>query len=314
MKKKTHEEFVQELEKKKPHLEVLDNYINSTTPIKFRCKKCGFIFEADPIKITRNKDCPICFKGMKLNSSSFSYKSALIHNNKYDYSKVNYINAKEKVCIICHEKDENGIEHGEFWQIAHDHLNGHGCPKCAAQAAAIREADTQEDFIRKAIKVHGNKYDYSKVNYINCFTPVTIICPKHGEFQQKPIYHLQGNGCQKCNTSRGEEMVKIWLDSNNFEYIQQYSIRDTSFRNRKRIDVDFYIPNKNIFIEYNGLQHYVPKNRFGGMIQFENQQIRDEDLRTYCNNNNLKLIEISYKYNKQYKINELLNNIILGNK
>lgn len=62
-KKKTHQEFVQELKEKKPHLEVLDTYINSQTPIKFKCKNCGFIFEAEPVKIIRNKDCPICFKG-----------------------------------------------------------------------------------------------------------------------------------------------------------------------------------------------------------------------------------------------------------
>lgn len=162
---------------------------------------------------------------MKCDTSVFSYKSALVHNNKYDYSKVEYKSAKERVCIICHEKDKYGIEHGEFYQIAHDHIMGHGCPKCKAQEASIRESDTQEDFIKKAIKVHGDKYDYSKVKYVDCFTPVTIVCKKHGEFQQKPTYHLQGNGCQRCNTSRGEEMVKMWLDSNNIEYIQQYSIK-----------------------------------------------------------------------------------------
>lgn len=112
-------------------------------------------------------------------------KAKAIHGNKYDYSKVNYVNTKEKVCIIC-------PTHGEFWQRPNGHLNGLGCDKCGKTYSY-----TTEEFIEKAKQIHGNKYDYSKVKYINAQTKVCIICPIHGEFWQTPYKHLNlKEGCQ----------------------------------------------------------------------------------------------------------------------
>lgn len=131
-------------------------------------------------------------------TEEFFKKVQLIHKNedgtpKYDYSKVNYINAHTKVCIICHEKDEFGEEHGEFWIRPCEHLNHKtGCKKCSNNFM-----DT-ERFKKLASLIHDNKYDYSKVEYVNSKTKVCIICPKHGEFYQVASYHLSGNGCQKC--------------------------------------------------------------------------------------------------------------------
>ena len=115
------------------------------------------------------------------------------HEGKYDYSKVDYVNSKTKVCIICNEP-----EHGEFWQTPNDHTKGHGCPKCKGDKTREKKTSTKEEFIKKARLVHGNKYDYSKVEYVNSRTKLCIICPKHGEFLQKPNNHTQGQGCPKC--------------------------------------------------------------------------------------------------------------------
>lgn len=117
-----------------------------------------------------------------------------IHNNKYDYSKTVYSSTNINVCIICHEKDENGNEHGEFYQTPKNHLRGHGCPKCKNVAAY-----TTNSIIEKFKVIHSDKYDYSKVKYKNAYTKVCITCPIHGEFWQKPNDHLQGKGCSKCN-------------------------------------------------------------------------------------------------------------------
>lgn len=121
---------------------------------------------------------------------TFFEKANIVHNNKYNYSKFVYINSQVKGCIIC-------PIHGEFFQSPSSHLRGYGCPECGK----IRQGkkDDKETFIEKAKVVHGNKYDYSKVNYINSGTKVTIICPKHAEFQQTPQNHLNGQGCPKCN-------------------------------------------------------------------------------------------------------------------
>ena len=113
-----------------------------------------------------------------------------IHGNKYDYSKVDYVDSQTKVIIIC-------PKHGEFPQTPTIHLQGSGCPKCGNDRTALRM--TNEDFINKARAVHGDKYDYSKVQYAYNKIEVCIICPEHGEFWQKPVLHLSGCGCSICS-------------------------------------------------------------------------------------------------------------------
>ena len=129
-------------------------------------------------------------------TKQFIEEAKLIHGDKYDYSKVEYVNAKTKVCIIC-------PEHGEFWQTPDKHINNKcGCGKCGDEIVSKKRAKTIEDFIEKARKVHGDKYDYSKVEYVNNHTNIIIICPEHGEFLQLPANHFKGCGCQKCGGNK----------------------------------------------------------------------------------------------------------------
>ena len=102
---------------------------------------------------------------------TFIEKARKVHGNKYDYSKVEYHNNHEKVCIIC-------PEHGEFWQTPKNHLKGCNCPKCSNVYKM-----SNEEWIEKAREIHGDKYDYSKTHYISNKLKVKIICPKHGEFE-----------------------------------------------------------------------------------------------------------------------------------
>ena len=121
----------------------------------------------------------------------FIEKAQKRHGNKYDYSKVEYHGSKEKVCIIC-------PKHGEFWQYPQDHIRGNNCPICANENRGSKRRLSKEDFIKKSQEVHGSKYDYSKVNYKNVNTKITIICPIHGEFEQIGMNHILGQGCPKC--------------------------------------------------------------------------------------------------------------------
>ena len=127
----------------------------------------------------------------KLSKEEFIKKAKLVHCNKYDYSKVEYINTRTKVCIIC-------PEHGEFWQTPHSHINKRGCPICWKLRKSKNMTLTNDEFIKKAKQTHGDKYDYSKVEYINTRTKVCIICPEHGEFWQIPNIHIRGSECPKC--------------------------------------------------------------------------------------------------------------------
>ena len=130
--------------------------------------------------------------GKKITTEEFIHKAKEVHGDKYDYSKVNYVNAKTKVCIIC-------SKHGEVMVNPHHFLNGHGCPKCGKDKIGELRRKTLENFIEEAHKVHGNKYDYSKVKYVNTNTKVRIICPIHGEFEQRPADHIKGVGCKYCS-------------------------------------------------------------------------------------------------------------------
>ena len=105
----------------------------------------------------------------------FIRKAQSVHGDKYDYTKVNYIDSHTKVEIIC-------PRHGSFFQNPHSHLLGIGCAKCGHEYVSIKNRSTAEEFIIKARQIHGNEYNYDKVNYVNSKTPVCIICSKHGEF------------------------------------------------------------------------------------------------------------------------------------
>jgi len=174
----------------------LVDYINAKTKVKIICKIHG-IFEQKPdAHINQKQGCPKCAGVKKLTQKEFIKKAKLIHGNTYNYSLVKYKNSTTKICIIC-------PVHGKFWQSPNKHLKGQGCPKCSGNTKL-----TIEEFIKRSEEIHGNKYDYSEVEYKNAFTKVKIICPKHGEFEQGPNNHLQGQGCPKCSLQRRSDKRK----------------------------------------------------------------------------------------------------------
>ena len=146
----------------------------------------------------------------------FIAKARERHGDKYDYSKVVYKNSTEKVCIIC-------PEHGEFWQTPAAHVRGNQCPECANEKRGIRKKWTKEIFIRRAKEVHGDRYDYSMVEYNGNEEKVCIICPEHGEFWQTPASHIFAkSGCPKC-AHRGltrDELIEEFkrIHGNKYDY------------------------------------------------------------------------------------------------
>jgi len=109
------------------------------------------------------------------------------HGNKYDYSKVDYTKSTEKVVIIC-------SQHGEFSQVAAEHVRGRGCDKCGGTAKS-----NKEEFVQKSKEVHNSKYDYTESVYVNDSVKLRILCNKCSlTFDQSPNNHLQGHGCPYC--------------------------------------------------------------------------------------------------------------------
>lgn len=137
--------------------------------------------------------------------NSFVERANKVHNNKYSYEKVNYINSLTKVIITC-------PIHGDFEQSPAQHLSRHGCPKCATIYIKSKISSNTKDFIEKAKQIHGDKYDYSKVLYVNNRNPVEIICPEHGSFYQTPKNHLKNGGCKKCGYEKVGELCRKTSD------------------------------------------------------------------------------------------------------
>jgi hypothetical protein len=166
----------------------LVDYKNNSTPVNIICKKHGVFPQSYVHHVTRKQGCPTCYGSPKKTTQEFIDQAKLVHpNKKYDYSLVDYKNNKTDVEIIC-----NVDNHGVFPQPPIRHLSGEGCPKCAGKNK------NTDDIIKQFRQKHGNKYDYSKVNFVNNKTDVIIGCPTHGDFPLDPGHHLMGVGCRKC--------------------------------------------------------------------------------------------------------------------
>ncbi len=150
-----------------------------------------------------------------MTTEEFISKARAIHGDKYDYSKVEYVNKKTKVCIVCKK-------HGEFWQSPEKNFIGQGCEKCSRESRAQKMSSGKELFIEKAYAVHHGFYNYSEVVYINSHSKIRIICPKHGVFEQNPASHLQGHGCPICATNEIADQNRIWTYETCMKEAQKY--------------------------------------------------------------------------------------------
>lgn len=275
------------------------DYKNNNTNVKIICKKHG-VFEQLPTNHISGKGCKFCANNVLCTLESFILKAKKIHNNKYCYDKVEYKNINTKIAIICKI-------HGEFNQIPQHHLNGRGCVLCGNKIKNKERTKTIEWFKKEANKIHKNKYDYSNSVYISNKALLLITCIKHGEFKQRPDHHLSGVGCPKCKISKGESEVGSWLEKNNIIFETQKKFKDCVFESELKFD--FYLPDKNLCIEYNGKQHFEPVGYFGGIEAFKKQIKRDQIKVQYCKDNKINFLTINFNENIENKLNEHVANI-----
>jgi len=262
-------------------------YINNNTKIKILCFSHG-LFEQTPKNHLKNHGCSKCAiestsEQLRLTQKEFIEKSNIKHKNLYNYNKSIYVNNYEKVIITC-------LQHGDFKIRPHQHFNGIGCSKCSGN-----HQYSTEEFIKKCKKVHNNKYDYTKTNYINGKSKIIIICSKHGEFQQTASHHLSGVACSGCNESKGEKKIREFLNENNIKFIAQKKFNDcVNPINGCKLKFDFFLPENNTCIEFDGMQHFKPIKYFGGLSHFK-QVIKFDSIKNgFCDKQNIKLIRIKY--------------------
>lgn len=217
MKKSNTKEFIDKA--KKVHGDKYDysqvNYVDSKTKIKIICPIHG-VFEQQPNNHLTGFECLECGGKKKLTTHTFIDKAKKAHNDKYDYSQVNYVNNRTKIKIIC-------PTHGVFEQTPNDHLNGYGCPDCGGTKRL-----TTDKFIDKAKEIHADRYDYSLCDYKTTIKKVKLICPTHGAFEITPNNHLNGKGCRQCGLDNGVWSYSLWeqkgLKSVNYDSFKLYII------------------------------------------------------------------------------------------
>ena len=231
----------------------------------------------------------------------FIEKAKKIHSDKYDYSKVEYNNCKEKVCIIC-------PIHGEFWQTPTGHIDKKAeCPKCKGN-----HRYTTEEFLNSIDKDIRSKYDFSKFIYKKTHDKSVVICPKHGEFLQSPHNIRKGIGCPKCKESKLEMEVMNFLEKNNITYIYEYKFS----KNNKKQSLDFFLSEYNIGIECQGIQHFKPVDFAGkgekwALNEYKHIIELDESKRKECKENGIKLFYYTDKKEevKNFEVSCFLNKI-----
>ncbi len=223
--------------------------------LKCGCSKCGRVTAKSKIN--------------KYDTNYFIKYAIEVHADKYDYSQSQCFNATDKVEINC-------PLHGTFSQNANQHLQGHGCPKCNFDQMAEDRTMGKEIFIIKSKELFGKKYDYSKVEYINGQKNVCLICQIHGEFKVTPNNHLsKKSGCPICNESKLERELASVLDKINVKYERQ-----KRFNWLGRQSLDIYLPEHNLAIECQGIQHFAPVDFAGKGKKWANQsfeKIKEKD-------------------------------------
>lgn len=277
------------------------NYVNGRTKVKIICPIHGEFWQVPHNHISRKCGCPKCTKHF-VGLDGFIEKAEKVHGkDKYDYSKVDFQGNRTKIEIIC-------PIHGSFWTLPYNFLHGQNCPICSLNNRKIGA----DEFIRRAKEVHGNEYDYSLVNYVSMKSPVEIICPIHGVFKQRPYDHLQGCGCFQCKESHLEADIANLLLYNNIKFEFQKTWDWLIYKGNQYLD--FYLPEYNIGIECQGIQHFEPIGFFGGEEGYKYAMDRDRNKHDLLIDHNIKLlyysnIEGPYPYTVCHTTYEILKEI-----
>jgi very-short-patch-repair endonuclease len=269
----------------------LVDYVNNNTNVLIICPIHGEFLQR-PDNHYHGEGCFKCGKISMVNKQKIPFNELIekfnkIHNNKYDYSLVKYVNMDMMIDIIC-------PIHGKFTQSSSNHLHKHGCPDCTKNRKS-----TTEKFIEKSQLIHGDKYDYSLVNYINAHKNIKIRCKEHNYvFDIMPNNHIHikhKRGCPICKESSGERIIRRLLEDNNIKYDRQKRFDDCKYR--RTLPFDFYLPQYNICIEFDGEQHSNENHYFNEKNNYSETIKKDQIKTEYCKNSNIKLIRIKYSDN-----------------
>ena len=292
--RKNHDDFIEQLTMINDDIEVLEKYIDTKTPILCRCKKCDYEWNIRPNNLLNGQGCPHCNCNYK---SDEEFKQEM--NKKHPEIEVldNYINNREKLrgkCLLC----------GDIFYFCPGRIlasNVAGCPSCAIKTRNDKITKSQDAFESELSIVNPNITIIGK--YVNSHTHIKCLCKKcSNTWETTPTKLLLGSGCPKCNISNGENAICDFLDTNNLEYNLHQKFKGLTGINGGPLSYDFFIPQLNLLIEYQGVQHAKAIDFFGGENQLKIQKEHDARKKKYAINHGYKFLEIWY-----YEYNDISN-------
>ena len=281
------------------------NYENTHSYITIICGIHG-PFDQTPAGHLGGRGCTACgilkySDAQRFDKKKFITDSKKIHGETYDYSKIDYKGSNIPVTIIC-------PKHGAFEQSYTHHVQRQQkCPSCMN-----RDMDTKK-FITRAKETHGEKYNYSNVDYKLAKGKVVIICPQHGEFKQVAWNHLEGIGCPGCVdhlNSTGSQKIEQWLSVNSIEFEREKTFKSlyNQHKRKYKLRFDFYIPSHELLIEFDGRQHYLSVPLWGAEDGFKRLQENDQKKNEWAEKNSYRLLRIAYF--EEDRIDEILTSFI----
>lgn len=320
-------EFAEKLKKIFPEYKIADGeeYINNFTKMKFYCIKHKVEFESTPANLLFGKAaCPECNRENIIESRRIFEEEKFIKFMKenfsdYDILDLHYVDQYTEVSLVC-KKHPDYIIHMTPATIKRIKREGRTlCNICNKELSRLKR---QNNFFKRAISVHGDAYDFSNAYYESESIPVIgIKCNKCGRiFNMYPQNLINGKGCPCSYRSTGELQIEKWLIDNNIPFKDHVDIPNTKIVGRNSnagVEIDFCIEYNSIiyWIEYNGEQHYTLCNFFHNSLEyFEGQLQRDKNVRNYCKEHNIILIEIPWTYRTISSVFNILTEVIINGK
>ena len=290
--KKTQEEYVKEFNKQsKGDYILLSEYKGATKNIVVKHLKCDTVYNVTPTRFREGTRCPNCAIKNRTKTEE-TFKKELLDLGKGEYELLsNYINSYTSVRL----KHKNC---GTIYEVRpNDFISGRRCPYCGGGRLRKDWLKRKLSSVNSNVKILGEYKDNK--------SPIEVACKLcNNVWKPSTSNLLHGYGCPICNESHGEKYIRNYLDKNNIKYIPQKKFKD--LKDKTYLSYDFYLPNYNILIEYQGIQHYQPKDYFGGNKQFKKQQLHDKLKKDYAKANGYKLLELKYTLNTQDLVDKYL--------
>lgn len=293
--RKDHEQYISELQKSNSNIVLVGTYINAVTSILHKCLIDGYEWYAQPNNILSGKGCPVCANNIKKTHKEYVDEVAKISSHIQVLEE--YINSNTPILHRCN------IHNLEWKVIPSSIIQGCGCLECGKEKLRNSLIKSHQCYVEELKEVNPNVIVLEE--YKGSYTPILHRCLIDGnEWYTTPTSILTGNGCPQCHESKGEKEIRRLLDKYGIAYESQYKFDDC--KDTRILPFDFYLPDYNSCIEYQGKQHYEPIEYFGGQEKLEYIQKHDSIKNEYCKNKGITLLHIPYDKNIEEELNNFL--------